>query len=446
MLGLVVVLGAGESGLGAAYLARKKGLDVLLSDASSIAPEKKALLQEWGVEFEEGGHMLERMLGARVVVKSPGIPDTAPVVQALRSAGRSIVSEIEFAASWAPQAKWICITGSNGKTTTTNLVYELLRAANLNVAMAGNVGISLAKQIADDPHDIYVLELSSFQLEGMYRFKADVAILLNITPDHLDRYDHKMENYVAAKFRIAQNMTAQDSLIYNADDPEIQAYMERNPLGDVSLVPFSLQHPELSAYATDSEFRVSYGQQSLQIPTAELSLKGKHNRYNSLAAAMAAMCMGVKPSTIREVLCSFRSIEHRLEWVRDVAGVRYINDSKATNVDSAWYALESIQTPIVWIAGGTDKGNDYTPLMEFVRTKVHSLICLGIDNAKLYGAFQDKVTNIAEAHSADEAVALAKKWARAGDTVLLSPACASFDLFQNYEDRGRKFKTAVLAL
>ena len=247
MLGLVVVLGAGESGLGAAYLARKKGLDVLLSDASSIAPEKKALLQEWGVEFEEGGHTLERMLGARVVVKSPGIPDTAPVVQALRSAGRSIVSEIEFAASWAPQAKWICITGSNGKTTTTNLVYEILRAANLNVAMAGNVGISLAKQIADDPHDIYVLELSSFQLEGMYRFKADVAILLNITPDHLDRYDHKMENYVAAKFRIAQNMTSQDSLIYNADDPEIQSYMSRCSLGAVSLVPFSLQHPELSA-------------------------------------------------------------------------------------------------------------------------------------------------------------------------------------------------------
>ena len=431
----VVVLGAGESGMGAAYLAQKKGEKVFLSDAGRIAPEHKAELEAWGVSYEEGGHTFERMKGASLVVKSPGIPDTATVVQALRYTGIPVISEIEFAASYAPDAKWFCITGSNGKTTTTNLVYELLRAAHLDVAMAGNVGRSLARIVADEHHDYYVLELSSFQLDGMYQFRADVAILLNITPDHLDRYDHDMRNYVRSKFRICQNQTEGECFIFNADDEEIMGYMREHPVR-AALYPFS-KHAGKNVLGRDV---------TPLHPQESLSLKGVHNQYNATAAMLAALLAKVSEETIAEVLRSFQGIEHRLEFVREVEGVRYINDSKATNVDAVWYALESMKTPVVWIAGGTDKGNDYAPLQDFVREKVHTLICLGVENQKLIRDFGGLVKNVVEVHSAQEAVAQARHFAHNGDTVLLSPACASFDLFKNYEDRGCQFKEAVLAL
>jgi UDP-N-acetylmuramoyl-L-alanine--D-glutamate ligase len=446
MAEFVVVLGAGESGMGAAYLAHKKGFEVFLSDSGTISPEHKKELMALGIAFEEGQHTLERMRGTKVVVKSPGIPDTAPVVVSLKQAGAKVISEIEFAAPFAPLAKWVCITGSNGKTTTTNLVYEILHAGGLNVGMAGNVGRSLARMVADEQHDVYVLELSSFQLDGMSDFKADVAILLNITPDHLDRYDHRMENYVASKFRIAQNMRASDTLILNADDAEIKNYLASHNLS-AGCVYFSQENTELrGGYVCEAILHITLGSQVWQIPVSELSLKGKHNVYNSLAASMAAVSCGVTPEIICEVLRTFKGIEHRLEFVRERDGVRYINDSKATNVDSAWYALESMTTPVVWIAGGTDKGNDYAPLQGFVKEKVHTLICLGVDNAKLRLAFAGAVENFVEVRSAHDAVEAAARFAKKGDTVLLSPACASFDLFKNYEDRGRQFKQAVMAL
>lgn len=431
----VVVLGAGESGMGAAYLAKKKGERVFLSDAGKIAPEHKAELEAWGVPYEEGGHSLTRMEGATVVVKSPGIPETVSVVQAMRKANIPVISEIEFAAPYAPDATWVCITGSNGKTTTTNLVYEMLRAAEYDVAMAGNVGRSIARIVADEHHDYYVLELSSFQLDGMYHFRANVAILLNITPDHLDRYDHKMENYVRSKFRIVQNQQKTDTFIVNIDDKVITDYMAEHPL-NMQLLPFSQQGEQL--YGEKKAYRL--------IEQEGLFIRGLHNRYNATAAVLAAKACGVQETVIAKVLSSFKGIEHRLEFVREIDGVRYINDSKATNVDAVWYALESMTTPVVWIAGGTDKGNDYAPLQGFVRSKVHTLICLGVDNQKLIRDFGGLVTNLVEVHSAQEAVLQAKNFAKPGDTVLLSPACASFDLFKNYEDRGRQFKEAILAL
>ncbi len=431
----VVVLGAGESGMGAAYLAKKKGERVFLSDAGQIPPEHKAELEAWGVPYEEGGHSLARMEGATVVVKSPGIPETVPVVQAMRMANIPVISEIEFAAPYAPDAKWICITGSNGKTTTTNLVYEILRTAEYDVAMAGNVGRSIARIVADEHHDYYVLELSSFQLDGMYHFRANVAILLNITPDHLDRYDHKMENYVRSKFRIVQNQQKTDTFIVNIDDKVITDYMAEHHM-NMQLFPFSQQGEQ--RYGEKKAYRL--------IEQEGLLIRGVHNRYNATAAVLAATVCGVKEPVIAKVLSSFKGIEHRLEFVREVDGVCYINDSKATNVDAVWYALESMTTPVVWIAGGTDKGNDYAPLQGFVRSKVHTLICLGVDNQKLIRDFGGLVTNLVEVHSAQEAVLQAKNFAKPGDTVLLSPACASFDLFKNYEDRGRQFKEAILAL
>ncbi len=431
----VVVLGAGESGMGAAYLAKKKGERVFLSDAGKIAPVHKEELEAWGVPYEEGGHSLARMEGATVVVKSPGISETVPVVQAMRKANIPVISEIEFAAPYAPDATWVCITGSNGKTTTTNLVYEILRAAQYDVAMAGNVGRSIARIVADEHHDYYVLELSSFQLDGMYHFRANVAILLNITPDHLDRYDHKMENYVRSKFRIVQNQQKTDAFIVNIDDKVITDYMAEHPM-NMQLFPFSQQGEQL--YGEKKAYRL--------IEQEGLLIRGLHNRYNATASVLAATVCGVQESVITKVLSSFKGIEHRLEFVREIDGVRYINDSKATNVDAVWYALESMTTPVVWIAGGTDKGNDYTPLQGFVRSKVHTLICLGVDNQKLIRDFGGLVTNLVEVHSAQEAVLQAKNFAKPGDTVLLSPACASFDLFKNYEDRGRQFKEAILAL
>jgi len=446
MAELVVVLGAGESGMGAAYLAQKKGYEVLVSDSGTIKPEHKKGLATLGITFEEGQHSVERMQQAQVVVKSPGIPDSAPIIVALKQAGARIISEIEFAASFAPNAKWVCITGSNGKTTTTNLVYELLCAGGLNVGMAGNVGTSLARMVADEQHDYYVLELSSFQLDGMFDFKADVAILLNITPDHLDRYDHKMANYVASKFRVAQNMGKDDTLILNADDAESKGYLTSHALSAQCVYFSQATVQEHGGFAKEGVLHITTGAKEWQLPVSELSLKGKHNVYNALAAAMAATLCGVTPESACKVLRTFKGIEHRLEFVREWNGVRYINDSKATNVDSAWYALESMTTPVVWIAGGTDKGNDYAPLQDFVKEKVHTLICLGVDNSKLKLAFGDRVENLVEVHSAQDAVAAAARFAHKGDTVLLSPACASFDLFKNYEDRGRQFKQAILAL
>ena len=446
MAELVVVLGAGESGMGAAYLAQKKGYEVFLSDSGAITPEHKKELISLGIDFEEGQHTVTRMRGAKVVVKSPGIPDSAPVVVNLKQAGCKIISEIEFAAPFAPTAKWICITGSNGKTTTTNLVYEILRAGGLNVGMAGNVGMSLARMVADGQHDYYVLELSSFQLDGMFDFKADIAILLNITPDHLDRYDHKMENYVAAKFRVAQNMKHGEMLILNADDSEIRDYLTTHAFATDCVYFSQTGNLQLGGYVQASTLHIALAAGKWSIPISELSLKGKHNVYNSLAAAMAATQCGIAPDIVQNVLRTFKGIEHRLEFVREWKGVRYINDSKATNVDSAWYALESMTTPVVWIVGGTDKGNDYAPLQTFVKEKVHTLICLGVDNAKLKHAFGDLVEHLVEVHSAEAAVAAAAQYAHCGDTVLLSPACASFDLFKNYEERGRLFKQAVVAL
>lgn len=445
MADLVVVLGAGESGMGAAYLACKKGYEVFLSDSGSIKPEYKKELSSLNIAFEEGGHTLESMQRAKMVVKSPGIPDSAPIIASLKAAGCPIISEIEFAYPFAPKAKWVCITGSNGKTTTTTLVYELLRAGGLNVGLAGNVGKSLARMVADEQHDYYVLELSSFQLDGMYTFKADLAILLNITPDHLDRYDHKMSNYVASKFRVAQNMGPNDTLILNADDSEIKNYLATHPLS-AHIVYFSQEGLHSAGDVQNGDIHIAVAQNEWSMPIDALSLKGKHNVYNSLAASMAASLCSVSRETICRVLHTFKGIEHRLEFVREWNGVRYINDSKATNVDSAWYALESMKTPVVWIAGGTDKGNDYTPLQGFVKEKVHTLICLGIENTKLRNSFGDLVENLIEVHSAEAAVDAARKYAQRGDTVLLSPACASFDLFKNYEDRGQQFKQAVLSL
>jgi UDP-N-acetylmuramoyl-L-alanine--D-glutamate ligase len=442
----LVVLGAGMSGMGAAYLARKNNYEVFLSDSSLIGVSQKQELTALGVDYEEGQHTLARMLDAELVVKSPGIPEQASIVVQLRREGLRIVSEIEFASEFARGVKWICVTGSNGKTTTTNLIYEILRAGGLNVGMAGNVGRSLARMIADEQYEIYVLELSSFQLDGMYDFKANIGVLLNITPDHLDRYDHKMANYVAAKFRIAQNMGANDALIYNADDSEIDHYMTGRTYS-CRLIPFSQQKTLLQGgEVVDNKLCIRTGKTDWGIGVEDLSLRGKHNVYNALAAALAASLCGVEEAIICRTLQTFKGIEHRLEFVREVAGVRYINDSKATNVDSAWYALESMPVGVVWIAGGTDKGNDYTPLQDFVREKVHTLICLGLANEKLRSAFSTLVTNFVEVRSARGAVLQAQQFAQQGDTVLLSPACASFDLFKNYEDRGRQFKEAVLAL
>ncbi|MFY9364733.1 MAG: UDP-N-acetylmuramoyl-L-alanine--D-glutamate ligase, partial [Bacteroidales bacterium] len=421
----LVVLGGGESGMGAAVLAKKQGFDVFLSDAGYIQPSVKKVLEEMDVAYEEGCHTLSRVLLAHEVVKSPGIPDTAPVVEDLTKAGIPVISEIEFAGRYT-NARKICITGSNGKTTTASLIYYLLKNAGLHVGLAGNVGQSFAYQVATKDYDIYVLELSSFQLEGMYDFKADLAILLNITADHLDRYSNDLMEYAKAKFRITQNLDKEDCFIFCRDDQITMEHLDRIVL-KAKMLPISQQVavPQ-GAYAMEGKMHVNYGPESFEIFLDQLALQGRHNVYNSLAAALSAKIMNLSNPQIRESLTSFKGVPHRMEQVAKVRGVLYINDSKATNVNAVWYALESMNTPVVWIAGGQDKGNDYSQLFEPVVKKVKALICLGKDNEKLLSAFKDKVPMTADTKSMEEALAQAYAWAEPGDTVLLSPACASF--------------------
>ena len=442
----IVVLGGGESGVGAAVLAKAKGFDTFLSDSGKVAPKYAAMLNEHGVEWEEGGHTEARILCADEVVKSPGIPNDAAIIVKLRSKNVPVISEIEFAGRFT-DAKMVCITGSNGKTTTTLLTYHILKEAGLDVGLAGNVGRSLALQVATEHHDVYVIELSSFQLDNMYEFKANIAVLLNITPDHLDRYDHKMENYVAAKFRILQNQTGDDSFIFWENDPIIAAQLKRLKV-EARMYPFSEQFdPEAAAYIDpDGEMVLRHGDDSLVIDKNDLALKGLHNMFNSMAAGLSASILDIKKDVIRRALEDFEAVEHRLEYVRTVDGVRYVNDSKATNVNSCWYALESMTTHVVLILGGKDKGNDYSEIEKFVKEKVHAIVCLGVDNSKLHKFFDGKVPVVADAGSMEEAVDKCRALAHEGDTVLLSPCCASFDLFKSYEDRGCQFKACVNAL
>ena len=442
----IVVLGGGISGYGSAILARKKGFGVFLSDAGKIADRFRAKLDEWQVPYEEGGHTEERILAATEVVKSPGIPDSAPIVRKIREAGIPLISEMEFAGRYMGRAKCICITGSNGKTTTTSIIYKILRDAGYNVALGGNIGESFAYSVATGNYDWYVLELSSFQLDGMYKFRAHIGVLMNITPDHLDRYDHCFQKYIDAKMRITQNMTSRDWFIYSGDDEVIR---EQLPKYDLRMrqLPFMAHSAVASgagdAFLCDGKFTAVVGRHAVEIDTAKLQIKGLHNAYNAMAASLAALAAGVAPTKIRRSLYDFAPVEHRLEPVLEKDGVLWINDSKATNVDSVFYALESMTRPVVWIAGGTDKGNDYEPLKMFAREKVHTLVCMGLDNAKLVREFTGVIPEIISTDSLDAALTACKQAARPGDVVLLSPACASFDLFHNYEQRGELFKKWV---
>lgn len=441
----MVILGAGESGTGAAVLAKAKGYDVFVSDLSVIKPVYKEMMDARGIAWEEGQHTESIVLAADEIVKSPGIPDKAAIIKKLKEMGTSIISEIEFAGRYT-NSKMICITGSNGKTTTTMLTYHILKQAGLDVGLAGNVGNSLALQVAEQPHAYYVLELSSFQLDNMYEFKADVAILMNITPDHLDRYNYEFQNYVDSKFRIIQNQTEEDVFIYWNDDPVIaREIAKHNP--KAALYPFSETKKEgVKAFTENKQIVIETDNGIFTMDQDQLALTGTHNLYNSLASGIAAKVTDIKDDEIRASLSDFAGVEHRLEKVARVRGVDYINDSKATNVNSCWYALQSMNTPVVLILGGTDKGNDYTEIEELVINKVHSLIFLGVDNTKLHAFFDGKVPVIEDAQSMEEAISKAYKLASKGDTVLLSPCCASFDLFKNYEDRGNQFKACVLNL
>ena len=442
----IVVLGAAESGVGAAILAQKEGFDVFVSDMSAIKDKYKKLLDDHGVEWEEGHHTEERILAADEVVKSPGIPDTAPIIQKIKAKNIPVISEIEFAGRYT-DAKMVCITGSNGKTTTTMLTYHILKDAGLNVGLAGNVGTSLAYQVATANHDVYVIELSSFQLDNMYDFKANIAVLLNITPDHLDRYNYEMQNYVNAKFRILQNQTKDDSFIYWEDDPVIAEQLNHINV-EAQMLPFSEHNEEGARAYCDGDtlvFNAAEGT-DFEMPVDELALNGLHNLYNSMAAGLSASLLNIKKDVIRKALSDFQSVEHRLEYVDTINGIRYVNDSKATNVNSCWYALESMKTPVVLILGGKDKGNDYSEIEKFVTDKVSAIVCMGKDNEKIKTFFAGKVPVIADTHSIGDAVSEATRLAKSGDTVLLSPCCASFDLFKSYEDRGRQFKDEVRKL
>lgn len=441
----IAILGAGESGVGAAILAKKMGWNVFVSDFGAIKDEFKTELTENGFEWEEGKHSEERILNADLVIKSPGIPDKAPLIKKLREKGVKIISEIEFGGYYS-KAKTIAITGSNGKTTTTMLTYHILKKAGINVGLAGNVGKSFAKQIAEENFDWYVLELSSFQLDDMFDFRADIAILTNITPDHLDRYNYEMQNYVDSKFRILQNQTNNDWFIYNFDDPIIQAEVAKRTI-TAKTAPFSLvKEQEVGGFADEQQITINIKNEQLTMSIHDLALKGKHNTQNSLASGIASRILEIRKEVVRESLEDFVNVEHRLEFVAKVHGIEFINDSKATNVNSTWFALESMEKPTVWIVGGVDKGNDYSELTDLVRDKVKAIICLGVDNKKLIESFTGVVDTIVEARSAMEAVAYGYRLARKDETVLLSPACASFDLFENYEDRGNQFKEAVRSL
>lgn len=440
----IVVLGAGESGAGAAVLAKKEGFDVFVSDMSAIKDKYKRMLNDHHIEWEEGRHTEEKILTADEVIKSPGIPKEAPMVRKLVAQGTHIISEIEFAGRYT-DSKMVCITGSNGKTTTTSLIYHIFKAAGYDAGLAGNIGRSLALQVAEDPHEYYIIELSSFQLDNMYDFRANIAILLNITPDHLDRYDNKFENYADAKMRITQNQTKDDSFIYWNDDPVIREELSKFDIKAVPC-PFSeLKEKGSIGYIEDGEYKLEYPT-PFNMEQEELSLTGKHNIYNSLAAGLASNIAGIKKDVIRKSLGDFPGVEHRLEKVCDVAGVHYVNDSKATNVDACWYALESMRTPVVLILGGKDKGNDYSHIFDLVRQKCVGLVYLGADNKKLHDNFDGFGIPVRDTHSMKDCVKACYELARPGDTVLLSPCCASFDLFKNMEDRGEQFKADVRSL
>lgn len=441
----IAILGAGESGVGAAYLAQQQGYDVFVSDFGAIADNYKQQLTDWKIRFEENKHTEEEILKAVEVIKSPGIPEKAPIVKKIKEKSIPVISEIEFAGRYT-DAKIIGITGSNGKTTTTSLTYHILKNAGLNVGLAGNIGKSFAYQVATEKFDIYVLELSSFMLDDMYRFKAHIAVLLNITPDHLDRYEYKLENYAASKFRVTQNQTADDYFIYCADDPETIKGMAERSFAAQQL-PFSIQKKiEPGAYLENDNIVINTHQQHFQMSITELALQGKHNVYNSMASGIVAKVLELRNPVIRECMGNFKSIEHRLESVGKISGISFINDSKATNVNSTWYALESMTSDVILILGGVDKGNDYSMLTSLVKQKVKAIVCLGKDNRRIHDAFDDVVEVIVNTYSAQEAAQVAYHLATKGDTVLLSPACASFDLFKNYEDRGRQFKQAVKEL
>ncbi len=438
----LVILGGGESGVGAAILGKKLGYEVFLSDKGKLLESYRASLLEQGVEFEEGQHTPERIFKADLIIKSPGIPDTLPMIRELRQQGIEVISEIEFAGRHSA-ARHVCITGSNGKTTTTLLTHHILTRAGVDAGLAGNVGKSLAAQVAGGEHELYVIELSSFQLDGMFDFRADVAVITNITPDHLDRYDHRFENYINSKFRILNNMRPEDLFIYGMDSEAVCKTMQM-----VQVVPESVgftwdEHSGMGAGMEGDVIVVRLGKKEFRINKQEVSIKGRHNIYNAMAAILACMWLGLPNEAIAEGLRTFPQVEHRLETVAVRNGVTYINDSKATNVDSAWYALDSMTAPVVWIAGGTDKGNDYSVLFDLVRQKVKVLVCMGIDNRKLIENF-GSVCEVVDTHSLADAMVAARRYAITGDVVLLSPCCASFDLFKNYENRGELFKAAVL--
>lgn len=442
----ITILGAGESGVGTAVLAKLKDYEVFVSDMGAIEVEYKNTLDQYGITYEEGKHTEEKILKADLVMKSPGIPNNVSIVQKVLSKGINVVSEIEFA-SWYNNAKLVCVTGSNGKTTTTSLIYRIFKKAGLNVGLAGNIGDSFALQVALHDFDVYVLELSSFQLDNIEKFNADIAILTNITPDHLDRYDNKFENYIRSKFRITANQKPEDIFIYNLDDPITKEWMQRiNIKGQ--LLPFTLNRTlkEDGGWINNSDFQLKFHDKSFKMKKSNIGIKGRHNLSNSLAAGLSAMVMNIKKEAIREALSDFTGVEHRLERVSAVRGIEFINDSKATNVNSTWYALECLNTPVIWIAGGTDKGNDYADLLSLVKGKVRALVCIGVDNTKLKDKFGDMVNTIVEVDSMEEAVKTSYFLAKKGDSVLLSPACASFDRFKNYEDRGDQFRQQVRKL
>lgn len=445
----IVVLGAGESGNGAAILAKRKGIAIFVSDNGKIKEQYRKELEEEGIAFEEGGHDTERIMAADLIVKSPGIPEKAPLIKALRAAGKEIISEIEFGYWYKDNGKIIAITGSNGKSTTTSLLYHLLKDAGTNVSMVGNIGISFAKQVALSPTDWYVMEISSFQLDDIKTFRPEIAILLNITPDHLDRYEYQFERYIASKFRIAMNQKEEDLFIVNADDLAINTYLDQHLLKP-KIIPITMSEHNLNqedgAFMKDEELHLKYQGDDMNLSIHDLALKGRHNQYNSMAAGISARAAGIRKEKIRESFSTFEGLEHRLEFVATIRGVDFINDSKGTNLNSVWFALESMKQPVVLILGGQDKGNDYNEIMDLVQEKVRAIVCMGVDNTPIHKAFENVIKNIVDTGSAVDAVKAAYALAEKGDVVLLSPGCASFDLFKNYEDRGTQFKQAVREL
>ncbi len=439
----IVILGAGESGIGAAILAIKEGYTVFVSDSGKIPDKYKLVLEEKEIEFEEGNHSQERILTADEVMKSPGIPDKSSLVKQIRERGIPVISEIELAFRHKGESRILGITGSNGKTTTTSMIYHICKHGGLDCALVGNIGISIAKQVAEDPKEWYISEISSFQLDDIKTFRPDIAILTNITEDHLDRYEYRFENYIRSKFNIIKNQTRNDYFIYCADDPVIQQHMKEYPFQSNPLPYTMQQEPTQGGYIRNGQMNVQAGNETLRMSIYDFALKGIHNQYNTLAAGLAAVTIGIRKDKIREAVQSFESLEHRMEYVSTVRGVEFINDSKATNVNSTWFALESMQKPVILILGGIDKGNDYSLIRSLVKERVKAIVCMGTDNRKIHEAFQNDVPVIVNTGSAKDAVKSSFHLAAKGDVVLLSPACASFDLFKNYEDRGKQFKDAV---